>query len=170
MQTQLSGNIGKSGAWWKAQLDVDPWPLTFLLVEIDQTELFYWSTVDLGRRPSTLSASFFSDVFITPEICRIFYATALSHIFIHSTCFHLCGQLSCTPSPVKGTTHSLSSPPFQVFPNVLSAKPNFFLSKKLCTFWLVVLLLIFEKEEKTKMHSHARNRLTKKNFFRKIIF
>ena len=55
------------GVWWKHQPDVDRRPvenLSFvqnwgfqlvdlLTLSVDQTELFYWSTVDAHQRPST---------------------------------------------------------------------------------------------------------------------
>ena len=37
-------------------------------VDVNQTELFHWLTVDIGRRPSTLLTSIITDVFIMPYL------------------------------------------------------------------------------------------------------
>ena len=37
------------------------------MVDVNQTELFQWSTANVGRRPLTLLTSIITDVFITPK-------------------------------------------------------------------------------------------------------
>ena len=77
--------------WAFLLVDVDHWP--FQLGDVDQTELFSWSTstadvflVNIGRRPSTLSTSIWPDIFITPQTNAI-SVCCNSHTHTHTFCF-----------------------------------------------------------------------------------
>ena len=66
-----------------SMVDVDATEL--FMVDVDQTEVFHWLTVDIWRRPSTLSmllTSIITDVFITPE-----FLLPVFNIFVDFLCF-----------------------------------------------------------------------------------